>query len=85
MTDERGRTVGETGAPDEAWDAGGMGCGELVFELMLRLRAMHPGAVLRLTATDLGARHDIPAWCRMTGNPLLRAEHPLYLIQRKES
>ena len=84
MTDARGK-ADQAGAPDGAWDAGGMGCGELVFELMLRLRAMRPGAVLALTATDLGARHDIPAWCRMTGNPLLRAEHPHYLIQRKES
>lgn len=71
--------------PDDAWDAGDMGCGELVFLLMLRLRSMRPGQVLMLTATDLGAPHDIPAWCRMTGNPLVRAEHPHYLIQRKES
>lgn len=25
---------------------------------------MHPGQVLKLTATDLGAPHDLPAWCR---------------------
>jgi tRNA 2-thiouridine synthesizing protein A len=70
---------------DDAWDAGAMGCGELVFLLAMRLRALKPGSVLRLTATDLGAPHDIPAWCRMTGNPLLRAEHPQYLIRRKDS
>ena len=84
MTAERDE-ASKAGPPDEAWDAGGMGCGELVFELMLRLRAMRPGAVLALTAADPGARYDIPAWCRMTGNPLLRAEHPHYLIRRKES
>jgi tRNA 2-thiouridine synthesizing protein A len=70
--------------PDDAWDAGGMGCGELVFELAMRMRAMQPGAVLKLTASDLGAPHDIPAWCRMTGHPLLRAAHPHYFIQRKD-
>jgi tRNA 2-thiouridine synthesizing protein A len=69
----------------DRWDAGGMGCGELVLLLMLRLRGLAPGQVLELTATDLGAPHDIPAWCRLTGNPLLRAEPPQYLIQRKES
>ena len=71
--------------PDETWDAGAMGCGELVLELMLRLRAMRPGQVMRLTATDLGAPHDLPAWCRMTGNRLLRSEPPHYFIERKES
>ena len=70
---------------DDAWDAGDMGCGELVFLLAMRMRAMHPGAVLKLTATDLGAPYDIPAWCRMTGHPLLRAEHPYYFIQRKDT
>lgn len=71
--------------PDDAWDAGDMGCGELVFLLMQRLGSLRPGQVLKLTAMDLGAPHDIPAWCRMTGNPLLRAQHPHYFIRRKES
>jgi len=71
--------------PDDAWDAGDMGCGELVFLLAQRLSALRPGQVLKLTATDLGAPHDIPAWCRLTENRLLRAEHPHYFIRRKES
>jgi len=70
---------------DDAWDAGDMGCGELVFELMIRLRAMRPRQVLKLTATDRGAPHDLPAWCRLTGNRLVRAEPPQYFIERKES
>lgn len=68
----------------DAWDAGAMACGELVFLLMQRLRTLRPGEVLELTATDVAAPHDIPAWCRLTGNPLLRAEHPRYLIKRKD-
>ena len=68
---------------DDGWDAGGMGCGELVFLLMQRLAALAPGQVLKLTATDLGAPHDIPAWCRLTGNSLVRAQHPHYFIRRK--
>jgi tRNA 2-thiouridine synthesizing protein A len=67
-----------------SWDAGAMGCGELVFLLMQRLGALAPGEVLKLTATDPGAPHDIPAWCRLTANPLLRAEPPHYYIQRKD-
>ena len=68
----------------EAWDAGDMACGDLVLELRLRLRAMKPRQILRITATDSGAREDIPAWCRLTGHALLAAAHPQYWIERKE-
>ena len=66
----------------ERWDAGDMGCGELVMALRLRLRAM-PGRVLELTATDAGAPADLPAWCRMTGHELLRTEPPRYWIRAR--
>lgn len=67
------------------WDAGSLGCGELVLDLMLRMRALESGQVLRLVATDPGAPSDIPAWCRMTGHALRLqdpASHAFY-IQRK--
>jgi tRNA 2-thiouridine synthesizing protein A len=32
---------------------------------------MRPGEILRLLATEPEAAVDVPAWCRMTGNPLL--------------
>jgi tRNA 2-thiouridine synthesizing protein A len=70
---------------DDSWDAGDMGCGELVFLLAMRMRALAPGSILMLVARDPGAPHDIPAWCRLTGHVLLRAESPHYLIRRKES
>jgi tRNA 2-thiouridine synthesizing protein A len=69
---------------DAEWDAGDMGCGELVLELRGRLLALPPGAVLRLLARDPGAREDLPAWCRMTRHTLRRAEHPEYWIERKK-
>ena len=69
---------------DDVWDAGDMGCGELIFLLAQRTRSLGPGRVLDLIATDLGAPHDIPAWCRMTGNDLLVARPPHYLIRSKE-
>ena len=75
--------MGDERLPDGAWDAGDLGCGELVIELFLRLRALPSGARFRLTATDPGAIHDIPAWCRLTGHRLLRAEPPTFLIERK--
>ena len=69
---------------DAEWDAGDMGCGDLVLELRARVEALVPGRVLRLTARDPGAPADIPAWCRMTGHVLVSAQHPIYLIRRKE-
>jgi tRNA 2-thiouridine synthesizing protein A len=70
--------------PAGAWDAGDMGCGELVLALRGRLNALPPGAVLQVTATDPAAPEDLPAWCRLTGNPLIDARPPVYLIRRKE-
>lgn len=69
--------------PAATWDAGELGCGDLVLELRMRLAELQPGQVLWLTSRDLGAPEDIPAWCRVTGNPLTRADHPNYWIRRK--
>jgi tRNA 2-thiouridine synthesizing protein A len=70
---------------DEVWDAGDMGCGELVLELRARMARLGPGQVLDLIAHDPGAPADVPAWCRMTGHTLMREEPPRYRIRRKES
>src|SRR5688572_25868547 len=67
----------------DVWDAGDMGCGELVMALRGRMNALTPGAVLKVTATDPAAPEDLPAWCRLTGNPLVRMSHPEYHIRRK--
>ena len=72
-------------AHDADWDAGAMGCGELVMGLRMRLQSMQPGQVLKLTATDAGIPEDLPAWCRLTGHTLISAKHPEYLIQRREN
>jgi tRNA 2-thiouridine synthesizing protein A len=72
-------------AVDAEWDAGDLGCGELVLTLRGRLQALAPGQVLRLIARDPGAPADIPAWCRLTGHLLVLARHPVYLIRRKET
>lgn len=57
----------------EIWDAGGMACGELLITLRARLRRM-PGGTLKVIALDPGAPLDLAAWCRLTGNTLLRHE-----------
>lgn len=69
---------------DVEWDAGDLGCGDLVLELRARIEPLAPGRILKLTARDPGAPADIPAWCRMTGHALVSEQHPIYLIRRKE-
>ena len=69
---------------DQAWDAGDLGCGELVIELRFKVKAMRPGQVIRVHATDPGAVEDLPAWCRMTRDILLYHDplDKLYYIER---
>ncbi|MEZ5974284.1 MAG: sulfurtransferase TusA family protein [Planctomycetota bacterium] len=78
-------TAAASAAPNvqDTWDAGDMGCGDLVLELRTRLAQLEPGGVLQVRATDPGAPGDLPAWCRVTGNALVFHEHPLYWIARK--
>lgn len=71
-------------AVDARWDAGDMGCGDLVLELRGRLRSMLAGQLLEVRARDPGAPQDIPAWCGLTGHHLVSADHPLYWIRRRE-
>ena len=55
---------------DQEWNAGELGCGDLVLELRRRVREA-PGQVFKVIALDLGAPEDIPAWCGMTGHELI--------------
>lgn len=76
-----------TSEPDDdvaaRWNAGALGCGELVIELRGRLAHLAPGSLFELVASDPGAPADLPAWCRMTGHQLAQADHPTYLIRRR--
>ena len=67
----------------DQWDAGHMGCGEVIILLRIRMQKLEAGQVLKLTSQDMGAPVDLPAWCRLTGRRLLRAEHPNYWIEQK--
>lgn len=75
---------GDAPLADAEWDAGDLGCGELVLDLRLRLQALQPGQIFKLCARDPGAPEDLPAWCRLTGHQLARAEPPNYWIKRKD-
>ena len=36
---------------------------------------LKPGDTLEVCATDPGALHDIPTWCRINGHEVLSASH----------
>ncbi len=55
---------------DQVLNLGEQGCGQLVMEIMLAMRALAPGQTLLVTAYDPAASGDIAAWCRMTSNTL---------------
>jgi len=57
-------------------DTTGLNCPLPVLKARKALSSMNAGERLHLIATDIGANKDIPAFCKMTGNPLLEAnEH----------
>lgn len=66
------------------WDAGDLGCGELVIGLKRRIATLPPGAELEVTATDPGIPEDLPAWCRLTNHVLVRADPPVFVIRTTE-
>lgn len=79
-------TAAATAAPavaDARYDAGDLGCGDLVLELRLRLRDLPPRALLHVTARDPAAPIDLPAWCGLCGHTLRHANHPEYWIERR--
>ena len=59
-------------SPDAMLDLGEMACGELIMQIMLTMRELAPGMTLLVTAYDSAAPSDIAAWCRMTGNTLVK-------------
>lgn len=66
------------------WDAGDAVCGSLIVGLKRQVDALAAGQLLHVTATSAGASVDVPAWCRVAGHTLVEAEHPAYVLQKKD-
>jgi len=64
------------------FDGGETGCGELLLDLLLFMKAQPNGAIVKVRALDPGAPLEIPAWCRLTKHILISSEHPFYNIQK---
>ncbi|MCY1125722.1 sulfurtransferase TusA family protein [Frigidibacter sp. RF13] len=72
--------------PDAEIDATGLLCPLPVLKAQKRLRAMAPGEVLQLQATDPASWVDVPHFCATSGHRLIWAtDHEgvkTYLIER---
>ena len=70
---------------DFEYDGGDLSCSALVLELKQYFHALPSGSQVLVTAQDLGAVIDIPAWCWSTGHTLLEKKHPHYLIVKRST
>lgn len=59
---------------EETLDTLGLLCPLPVLKARKRLKAMAPGQVLRLLASDPAALVDVPHFCAESGNELLKIE-----------
>ena len=56
---------------DRVLDASGLSCPMPIVKAAKEMRALEPGQVLKIIATDHGSLADVPAWAEDTGNELL--------------
>ena len=54
-------------------DARGLSCPMPIVRTAQAARALAPGALIEILATDPGSTKDLAAWCRSTGNELVEA------------
>jgi TusA-related sulfurtransferase len=54
--------------PDRTIDTSGTLCPYPIVETARAIRALAPGEVLCVVATDAGIQTDMPMWCRATRN-----------------
>ena len=77
--------------PHRILDAPGMACVDLTPLIATTMRDLRPGEVLEVHADDPAARVGVPAWSRLTGNPLVhvhtdqRTRQTTFHIAKKES
>jgi len=52
-------------------DARGLSCPMPIVKTAQATRAVAPGSLIEVLATDPGSQKDFVAWCRQTGNELV--------------
>lgn len=55
-------------------DCSGLQCPGPIMRVYNTVNSIHEGDIIQVTATDMGFARDIDAWCKRTGNTLLKSE-----------
>jgi tRNA 2-thiouridine synthesizing protein A len=66
--------VAKTMNYDKLLDAKGLACPMPIVKTKKMINELESGQVLEVHATDKGAKKDLAAWAKSTGNELLRDE-----------
>ncbi|EIT86713.1 hypothetical protein A374_04044 [Fictibacillus macauensis ZFHKF-1] len=56
---------------DLVLNAKGLACPMPIVKTKKAIHTLEPGQVLEVQATDQGAKNDLTAWCKSTGNELV--------------
>ena len=59
---------------DRILDAKGLACPMPIVKTKKALNELESGQVLEIHATDKGAKNDLAAWAKSTGNELIKSE-----------
>jgi len=61
----------EAALPDLTVDASGKFCPIPIVEVAKAIRAVRPGQIVEIVATDPGVESDLEAWCKSTRHELV--------------
>lgn len=64
----------DSAIPAQTLDVKGKACPLPVINTAKAIKALQPGEILEVLATDPGVEPDMQAWARQTGNELLSIE-----------
>ena len=59
---------------DKILDAKGLACPMPIIKTKKALNELESGQILEIHATDKGAKNDLAAWAKSTGNELIKSE-----------
>ena len=59
---------------DETLDCVGLYCPMPIVKTAKKIKELKTGQILEVVADDKGIKHDMPAWCKATGNQCLGME-----------
>jgi tRNA 2-thiouridine synthesizing protein A len=55
-------------------DTFGLLCPMPIIRTAERMKALKPGDILKVLSDDPGIKEDLPAWCKTSGNELIRID-----------